>query len=303
MAQYDNLLATVNNGAGNNGSDLYTNILQEAIFTAQEQSMMLPLTTVYDISGVAGKTIQVPVYPTVSASALTETADITSEADVAPTAVTITASEYGVMSVVTDLMKSSAGRNVAADIGRMLGEAIALKQDQTVTALFTGFSTAIGGTTNELTVELLFEAAARLRAANAPGRLVGVFHPYAMFNLKKVLTQAGYAGTATAISDIGNAALRDGFVARVAGIDLYESTAISTTTGAGTIVSSIGGIFAPQAIGVAVKKGFDIEVQRDASRRADEIVATATWGVAELVDAYGVKLTVDSVVPGTGAGS
>ena len=38
-----------------------------------------------------------------------------------------------------------------------------------------------------------------------------------------------------------------------------------------------------------------IESQRDASLRADEIVATAVYGVGELHDTYGVKLTADSV--------
>jgi hypothetical protein len=37
-----------------------------------------------------------------------------------------------------------------------------------------------------------------------------------------------------------------------------------------------------------------IETQRDASLRADEIVATAVYGVAELNDTYGVELMMDS---------
>ena len=38
-----------------------------------------------------------------------------------------------------------------------------------------------------------------------------------------------------------------------------------------------------------------IETQRDASLRADEIVATAVFGVGELHDTYGVKLTADTL--------
>jgi hypothetical protein len=37
-----------------------------------------------------------------------------------------------------------------------------------------------------------------------------------------------------------------------------------------------------------------IETQRDASLRADEIVATSVYGVGELHDTYGVELNVDS---------
>lgn len=286
----DSILKTTTSAPG--GADLFANIVQEAIFTAQERSVLVPLCSIYDISATAGKTIQVPVYPVVSAAALTEGTDITDDANVNPTAKTITASEYGVLAVVTDLMKESAGRNVAADIGRMLGEAIAKKQDETIAALFTGFSREVGAAGSELTVELLFQAAAKLRAANAPGQFAGVFTPEAMYNLKKVLTQAGYNTNANALSMVGEDALRAGFVGTVAGINLFESTVL-TVDGGGDIT---GAVFAPQALGVALKKGLTIEVQRDASLRADEIVATATWGVGELVDNYGCAVIVDSVL-------
>jgi N4-gp56 family major capsid protein len=286
---FNSLLKTTDSAPG--GADLFANIVQEAIFTAQEKSVLLPLCSIYDISGTAGKTIQVPVYPTVSAATLTEGTDITDDANVNPTAKTITAAEYGVLAIVTDLMKNSAGRNVAADIGRILGEAIAKKQDETVTALFSGFTTnTFGATGGELTVELLFQAAAKLRAANAPGQYAGVFSPAAMYNLKKVLTQAGYNTSSHAISMVGEEALRAGFVGTVAGINLFESTAFTSDTD-GDITCAV---FAPQAIGIAVKQGLNIEIQRDASLRADEIVATATWGVGELVDAYGVAVVVDN---------
>jgi N4-gp56 family major capsid protein len=287
----DSILKTTTSAPG--GADLFANIVQEAIFTAQERSVLVPLCSIYDISATAGKTIQVPVYPVVSAAALTEGTDITDDANVNPTAKTITASEYGVLAVVTDLMKESAGRNVAADIGRMLGEAIAKKQDETIAALFAGFATnEVGAAGQELTVELLFQAAAKLRAANAPGQFAGVFTPEAMYNLKKVLTQAGYNTSANALSMVGEDALRAGFVGTVAGINLFESTVISPD-GSGDIT---GAVFAPQALGVALKKGLTIEVQRDASLRADEIVATATWGVGELVDKYGCAVIVDSTL-------
>jgi hypothetical protein len=39
-----------------------------------------------------------------------------------------------------------------------------------------------------------------------------------------------------------------------------------------------------------------IETQRDASLRADEIVATAVFGVGELHDSYGVELLAESVI-------
>ena len=49
------------------------------------------------------------------------------------------------------------------------------------------------------------------------------------------------------------------------------------------------------ALGLAMMQDLKIESQRDASLRADEIVATAVYGVGELHDSYGVKLTADSL--------
>ena len=39
-----------------------------------------------------------------------------------------------------------------------------------------------------------------------------------------------------------------------------------------------------------------IETQRDASLRADEIVATSVYGVGELHDTYGVEVAADSSI-------
>ena len=75
-------------------SELYHEIIQEAIFTFQETSVMRPLVTTYNISG-QGKQIAVPVYPAISAAAVAEATDLSNTA-VNPTEATITASEVGV---------------------------------------------------------------------------------------------------------------------------------------------------------------------------------------------------------------
>ena len=52
------------------------------------------------------------------------------------------------MTTLTDLARNSAPRNVAGDIGKLFGEALARKQDADLIALFDGFSVTSGdGTT------------------------------------------------------------------------------------------------------------------------------------------------------------
>ena len=124
-------------------SELYTEIVAEALFVAQEQSIMRGLVRNYTIAG-GGKSVEVPIYSAVSAAAVNEATDLTNTA-VNPSSVTITATEKGVMTTLTDLARNSAPRNVAGDIGRLFGEAIAKKMDQDLIGLFDGFSTSIGG--------------------------------------------------------------------------------------------------------------------------------------------------------------
>jgi len=273
-------------------SELFTNITQEAIFTFLETSVMSPLVTLYPISG-SGKTVEVPVYPTISAAAVNEATDLSNTA-VNPTSATITASEVGVMTTLTDLGANSASRNVGADIGKLFGEAIAKKVDTDLVNLLDDFASASdqGGAGTELTADLLFKAQAILRTANVPAPYYGVFHPKALFNLKKTLTQAGYAGTATAMSDIGNEALRNGYIGRIAGIDVFENANITIDA----YDDSYGGVFHPASLGLAMKEEFKVESQRDASLRATELVASIVYGVGVIKDTYGVTVRTDTAL-------
>ena len=270
-------------------SELFENITQEAIFTFQETSVMRPLVTLYPIVG-SGKTVEVPVYPAITASAVNEATDLTNTA-VNPTSETITASEVGVMTTLTDLARDSASRNVGADIGKLFGEAIAKKVDTDLATLLDSFTTTLdsaGGV--ELTADKLFQAQAILRSLNVPAPYYGVFSPKAVFNLKKTLTAAGYNTNANAISDIGNEALTNGYVGRVAGIDIFENANIAINAND----DSAGGVFHPISLGLALKEDFKVETQRDASLRGTEIVASICYGTGVIKNNYGVRVISDS---------
>jgi len=265
--------------------DLFVNIVAQARFTAEEQSLMMGLVTMYNIGNDAGKTIQVPKYPAVSAAALTEGSDMSSTA-VSTSSVSITVAEVGAQVVLTDLAAMGAG-NPAAELGTVLGNSIATKIDTDLIALFDGLSTSLGATTTELTAAYLFQAAATLRANKASGRLVGVFHPYQTYALKANLTNT-FANPNG--GDLQNEAMRNGYVGTIAGIDIYESANI-TVDGSG---DAKGAVFAPEAFAIAMKRDFNIETQRDASLRAWELNATAVYGVGELDDSYGVEMYFDA---------
>lgn len=269
-------------------SELYTEIIAEALFVAQEQSIMKPLVKNYTIAG-GGKSVEVPIYATVSAAAVSEASDLSNTA-INPTSKTITASEVGIMTTLTDLARNSASRNVAADIGKLFGEAIATKMDQDLTALFDGFSTSIGGAGTELTIDNIFKAVATLRQANVPGPYYGVFNPKVIYNVKKSLTNTFVNPNA---GDLQNEAMRTGFIGEIAGVRIFETSNVDGTTDTDNCK---GAVFSQDALGLAMMQDLKIEVQRDASLRADEIVATAVYGVSELHDSYGIEMLNESVI-------
>ena len=265
--------------------DLFVNIVAQARFTAEEQSLMRNLVTIYNIEAQAGTTVQVPKYPAISAGDLTEGTDMSSTT-VSTSSVSIAVGEVGAQVLLTDMAAMGAG-NPADELGTVLGNAIATKMDQDLIALFDGFSTSLGATTTELSAAYLFQAAATLRANKAVGRLVGVFHPYQTYALKANLTNT-FANPNG--GDLQNEAMRNGYVGTIAGIDIFESANV-TVDGSG---DAKGGIFNAEALCMAMKKDFTIETQRDASLRATELNATAVYGVSELEDDFGVEMYFDA---------
>lgn len=265
--------------------DLFANIILQARFTAEEESLMLGLVTRYDIGNVAGKTVQVPKYPAITAAGLTEGTDMSSTT-VSTSSQTITVSEVGAQVVLTDLAAMGAG-NPAEELGTVLGNAIATKIDTDLIALFDGFSTSLGGAGTEITVSDLMKAAATLKTNKARGQMAAVVHPWHAYQLKANLTNS-FANPNG--GDLQNDAMRNAYVGQIGGIDIYESANVSIDGSD----DAKGAVFVPEALAIAMKRDFNLETQRDASLRAFELNATAIYGVGELDDSYGVELLFDA---------
>jgi len=267
--------------------DLFANIIAQARFTAEEESLMMGLVTMYNIGDEAGKTIQVPKYPAVTAADLTEGTDMSSST-VSTSSVTITVGEVGAQVVLTDVAAMGAG-NPAEELGTVLGNSIATKIDTDLIALFDGFSTALGGAGTEITVADIFKAAATLRANKAQGEIFAVLHPFQAYQIKANLTNT-FANPNG--GDAQNTAMVNSYVGTIAGVDIFESSNI-TVDGSD---DAKGAVFSREALAIAMKRDFQIETQRDASLRAFELNATAVYGVGELDDTYGVEMLFDSAL-------
>jgi len=269
-------------------NDLLPSIVAEAMFIAEEQSLMRNLVKNYTVALGSGTTVTVPKYARQTAVGLTQGADMLNT-EITTSSAVLTVAEVGIMATVTDLARRTSASAVIADVGKLCGEAIARKMDADLCALFGGFSTVVGSNLTQLTAAHVFEAVSKLRAASVSSSdLVCVLHPEVAYDLKFDI--AGGFADANA-GDAANQAMVNGFVGRLAGIPVFESANIVSTAG-----DSIGGVFSRDALGLAVLSDINIEVQRDASLRADELVATATYGVGELEDTYGIGMSFDSSI-------
>jgi len=267
-------------------ASLLPEIVAEAIFQANEQSLMRSLVRNFNIPAGSGNTIKVPVYPTFTAVAGAEaTAFPAAPTTVNTGSVQLTAGEVGMSATVSDIAMIGASSNVIADIGGQFGRGIAQKIDEDLCALFDGFTTnVVGDGSAAISAADIFKAIAKLRTLKVPAsNMFCVIHPEIAYDLKDNLTNT----FANPNDGLSTEVMRNSFVGTLGGVPVYESAAIANT---GTAGDYKGAVFHRDALGLAMMKDITIETQRESTLRADTITASAVYGVGELIDSYGVEL-------------
>jgi hypothetical protein len=275
---------------------LLTNVLQEAIFTASERSIAGDVFTVYDMTGTPGLTAQIPVYPEVTAEDLVEGTDFDAAA-IATSSVSITAAEIGARADLSDLLREGSARDVASDIGVLLGNAIGEKIDTNAFTLFDSVTNVIGTGGAEVTPDKILQAIYTLRGQNAPtdadGDYYCVINPNQAYNVANLLQGAGVGTSANDLSMVGNDILsKSAFMGRLYNAKVFMSTAVANDSAN----DAVGCVFSPQAFGHVLKRPLTIKTQDDISNRTVEFMATTARGNALLKDAYAVKLKGENVI-------
>lgn len=275
-------------------NDLLPSIVAEAMFVANERSIMRGLVKNYTLSAGQGKTVTVPVYPQVTAAGITE-GDLITNTEVSTSSAVLTVATNAIRTMVSDLSVAGSSSNVVADLGRLFGEGIARKIDKDLTALFASFSAGKGDFTAAITAADIFESVAKLRGAGVdPSGIVCVLHPEVAYDLKKALTTNGNtAFTAGAFGDAANQAMVNGFVGLLAGVPVFETSNIDYVTNAGDFP---GAVFHRDALGLAMIGDVQIETARRIDYLSTEIVASCHYGVGELQDGLGRYLKMDASI-------
>jgi N4-gp56 family major capsid protein len=276
-------------------NDLLPTIVQEALFVANERSIMRGLVKNYTLGQAQGKTIQVPIFPVQTAAAVTEGDEVTNTA-VSTDVASFNVAQVGLRTLVTDMAIQASASNVIADLGQLFGNAIAKKIDQDLMALFSGFTTnTIGSTTTTITPALVMQAITKLKNTGVPtDGIVAVLHPSIAYDLKSALTTTGNTNfTSGAYGDVANEAMRMGYVGQLFGVQCYESSNLANN---GTAGDYICGVFHRDALGLGIMRDIQIETQRRASYLGTDVVASAVYGAGVVYEGYGVACTFDSSV-------
>ena len=270
-------------------SELFANLVGAAQYAAYENSVARQIVTVFDLPQNAGKTVQVPVWSSISAETITDESAATAK-DTNTTSASITMKEHVVYHRITDMLRDSAIGDVMAQVGDQSGRAIAEAMDTQVFAEFSnlsGSSTAIA--VASFGVADIMDRVATLRANKLVGPFFAVVHPTAANALKKALVSSS---SYTASGQFADGILQNYFVGQVAGCQIIESSLVPYASGTGIATCAV---FAPSALGHAMRGTISLEEQRQAAARATDIVLTGVAGAATLQASHGVLMNVDLV--------
>lgn len=265
-------------------SELIATLIGAAQYQAYETSIARSLVQVFDLPMGSGKSVSVPVYSSITAQSITDESAATAAATNTTSAL-ITLSEHVVYHKITNMLRDSAASDVFAQLGDQSGRAIAEAIDAQV---FANFGDLSGSTTAaELTVDRILQAAATLRSRKLTGPFYAVVSPLAAYNLKKELTNAG--GTIAALSGVGNQVLASAFVGTVAGVNIIESALVPVVGD-----NAVCGVFAPSALGHAMRGTIDLQQQYIAADRATDLVLTGIAGAGVLNADHGIILVANN---------
>jgi N4-gp56 family major capsid protein len=269
-------------------SELFQNLLVQSQYALYENSIARAVSTVFDYPIGAGKVVSVPIWAGIT-SAKPGEGVAPAAADTNTNSKTINLEEHVVFAEVTDFLRDSAQESVIASLGAQAGLALAEGLDKELIGLFSSVVQQIAQDGNDLTVNMLMQAAATIRSNKYTGPLYAIVNPKQAYGMKAALTATN---AYTANTNAGNRILDQYFVGSIAGITILEHANVAVDANG----DSLGCVFAPQAFGLAQRGGVTMEEQRNAAKRSTDVVLTAVAGAGILRPELAVKILTDAQV-------
>ena len=269
-------------------------IIASSRYTEEHNAPALALIESFSLPKGA-KQVTVPKVGQMSMSDLTDGQDIIDEEDVGMTTVDLTASEVGAKIILTDKLIRQSAENVMSIVGRQLGDGMARKKDNDVTALYSGFSTDLGSAGRTMGLANLSAVVAYAKGNKFGSQVYINHHPFTVWD---VANTAVTASVTYPVPKGWSEDLLGNFFSGLRplnGVPIFEDGNISIDSSD----DAIGVVADKSALAVLKSVETRTERQRDASLRATELVMTSDYGVFELDDSKGAALTLDAGTPAT----
>lgn len=247
-----------------------------------------------DLTGGSGISAAFSKYNTLTAAAMTEGVDYTTLQQLDPSATTITASEVGVQGFVSDkawqaITDPNAKAAYAQDIARNHVRAIMTKFDVDVMTLFASFDVIKGSTGVDLTNAIILAAVDACAKVNLPQPWYGILHPQQLADL---YAESGSVFLdASKSADVGKTVYGQYYVGTVYGVQWFVNTNVPTANAG---ADRGGAIISGEAIGAVWAQMPVTTTEHDQSRRGDEILTSAMYGVAEIDGTMGIGIVTDA---------
>ena len=283
-------MANAEYGSGLNLDAMVVPVKAATVYAAQENSLYLPGAIVPAISVPNGSaSAQVPLMGSVVATTITTEG----AAGVAPqdfdtllpsdTKKTIALKLHAARTVLRDL-----GGIDTADMGRIMGNAIAKAVDKEVT---TQFATLTGQELPAAAITLadIFTAVGTIRGNGETGKLFGIVGTNQYANLLSAIGSNSFAG-----GEFQNTAMRNGFFGNIAGVECYVSSYLNDADMGTTGKNPAMAIFSQDAVKMAAQGGVNIEVARRPEAVGFDIVASMAQGALTIDATRGVIIENDT---------
>jgi hypothetical protein len=262
--------------SGSSLGDLLVPLKAATIYQAQESSLFLsgaliPLVT------TPGITLRVPKIVDVTAESLaaaTNLTDFTAQ-NVTDSKVDITVDLIAARSVVRDL-----GGIAPNEIGRSLGQSVAKKFDLACIAALDSLEANDTVDIGSVDVDDILDVVGQIRGNGEMGQLYAVISPTAAVELMKIIGTAAYAG-----GDFQTEALRNGFLGKIAGVNMFMSAHVGVSS-----ATKMGYVFGENAARIAMQNNVNVEIGRRPEAVGFDVVASIAAGVGVVDSTRGVRL-------------
>lgn len=246
------------------------------IAAAYGPAVVLPLVRHFDMTGRNSLVSEHVKWPDLTASVgdRTDGSDL-ANSDIDSTSISATVGSTGLMATVTDLFEQ-ASVTTFQEVGTQLGYAIGQDIESKLCAEFADFTTDAGSTGAEMTFEYWMAAVALIELGGLldRGPIVSVLHPNQIAELRTDVK--GETGTPLTMTDMSNL-YKIGATWELLGVPIFSSRRVASVN---TNADRRGAIM-PRGPGCPIQFGrfWDpkVELQRDASMVAYELVATAAF--------------------------